>query len=123
MAPSLKKHHEFMWSYFKLLMIRIFERPAFVFLGGVSFTVILFFSILIYAIEHTVNPKIQSYIDALYFTVATLTSVGYGDIAPITLLGRITAIVMMLLGTFIFVSFTGVVGSTVIELEMERKRD
>ena len=48
-------------------------------------------------------------------------AVGYGDIAPITFLGRITAILMMLLGTFIFVSFTGVVGATVLELEAERK--
>jgi voltage-gated potassium channel len=110
-----------MWSYFKSLMIRIIERPAFIFLGGVSFTVIVFFSLLIFWIEHSVNPKMEHYLDALYFTVATLTSVGYGDIAPVTFAGRIVAILMMLLGTFIFVSFTGVVGSTVIELEMEKK--
>ncbi|NDF13924.1 two pore domain potassium channel family protein [bacterium] len=121
MANRIRKHHDFMWSYFKSLLIRILERPAFIFLGGVSFTVIVFFSLLIFWIEHVVNPKMERYLDALYFTVATLTSVGYGDIAPVTFAGRIVAILMMLLGTFIFVSFTGVVGSTVIELEMERK--
>jgi hypothetical protein len=55
-----------MWSYFKSLMIRIFERPAFIFLGGVSFTAILFFSAVIFTIEHSVNPKIQHFIDAFY---------------------------------------------------------
>jgi voltage-gated potassium channel Kch len=51
-----------------------------------------------------------------------MTSVGYGDITPQTQLGKITAMAMMLLGTFIFVSFTGVIASTVIEAELEAKQ-
>ena len=44
---------------------------------------------LIYEFEHLVNPQIGTYFDALYFGLTTLTTVGYGDIVPITLAGRL----------------------------------
>jgi hypothetical protein len=51
-----------------------------------------------------------------------MTSVGYGDVTPQTHLGKIITMAMMLLGTFIYVSFTGVIASTVIEAELEAKQ-
>ncbi len=48
------------------------------------------------------HPKINSYFDALYFTVTTLTSTGYGDITMETPLGRILSMVMMVLGLTLF---------------------
>ena len=111
-----------MWSYSKSLLIKVFKIPAFIFLGLSAFTVMVFFSVVIFLIEHTANPKFENFLDATYFTVGTMTSVGIGDLGPITHFGKIVAMMMMmLLGTFIFVSFTGVVASTVLELEREVK--
>lgn len=43
------------------------------------------------------------YVDAMYFTVATLTTTGYGDIVPDTTLGKILSIVIMVVGVTLFV--------------------
>ena len=37
---------------------------------------------VVYVTQHVVNPKISSYVDALYFTITTLTTTGFGDITP-----------------------------------------
>lgn len=121
MTMSLKHHHEFMWAYSKSLLVRVFKRPAFIFLGLSAFSVMALFSVVIFFIEHDTNPKFEHWLDAAYFTVSTMTSVGFGDVVPLSQPGKIVAMVMMLLGTFIFVSFTGVVASTVLELELEIK--
>jgi voltage-gated potassium channel len=118
---GLKKHHEFMMEYTQVLFAAI-KRPAFIFLGFLAMTLMGFFSVVIHFVESPTNPKFDSYLESAYFTVSTMTSVGYGDVTPQTELGKIIAMAMMLLGTFIFVSFTGVIASTVIEAELEAKQ-
>ena len=58
---------------------------------------------VVYVSEGDVNPKIEDFLDALYFTVATLTTTGFGDV---TLLGSTTgellSIGMMLVGITLF---------------------
>jgi voltage-gated potassium channel len=44
---------------------------------------------LIYTAEHEVNPAMGDYFSALYFGMTTLTTVGFGDIAPVTSAGRL----------------------------------
>lgn len=44
---------------------------------------------LIYTAEHDVNPNIPDYFTALYFGLTTLTTVGFGDITPVTPAGRL----------------------------------
>lgn len=118
---KLKHHHEFMRSYAKTLLVSVVKRPAFLFLGLTAFSLMGFFSLVIFLLESPSNPHFADYFNAIYFTVSTMTSVGFGDVVPSTHLGKTVAMVMMLLGTFIFVSFMGVVASTVLELELEIK--
>jgi voltage-gated potassium channel len=42
--------------------------------------------------------RIQSFFDALWWSAATITTVGYGDIYPVTAIGRIIAIFTMIVG-------------------------
>ena len=48
------------------------------------------------------NVKVSSPIEALYFTVVTITTVGYGDIYPVTSVGRIFVIILVLAGISTF---------------------
>ncbi|BBK36273.1 ion transporter [Allostella sp. ATCC 35155] len=57
---------------------------------------------LVYVTQHYVNPGIQTYLDALYFTLTTLTTTGFGDITLIGPGGRLLAIVIMVVGVALF---------------------
>jgi voltage-gated potassium channel len=65
----------------------------------------------LYAVERDVNPAIESPFDALWWGIATLTTVGYGDVYPITAEGRIAASALMLLGIGLFSAVTAIVTS------------
>jgi voltage-gated potassium channel len=58
---------------------------------------------VVYETQNSVNPEIGNYADALYFTVATLTTTGFGDITLVGTTGRLLSIVMMLVGVSLFI--------------------
>ena len=57
---------------------------------------------VVYVTQHAVNPKISNYIDALYFTITTLTTTGFGDVTLEGPVGRLIAIVIMFIGVGLF---------------------
>jgi len=57
---------------------------------------------IVYETQHRQNPAIGNYIDALYFTVATLTTTGFGDITLTGTVGRLLSIVMMIVGISLY---------------------
>eukprot|EP00547_Thalassionema_nitzschioides_P001408 CAMPEP_0194200578 /NCGR_PEP_ID=MMETSP0156-20130528/1119_1 /TAXON_ID=33649 /ORGANISM="Thalassionema nitzschioides, Strain L26-B" /LENGTH=380 /DNA_ID=CAMNT_0038925589 /DNA_START=93 /DNA_END=1232 /DNA_ORIENTATION=+ len=65
------------------------------------FTLLSVASGLIYTAEHDVNPDIPDYFTALYFGLTTLTTVGFGDITPITFQGRLVVCGSILAGVTI----------------------
>ena len=58
---------------------------------------------LIYALQHEKNPDISNFLDALYFTVTTLTTTGFGDIILEGTSGRLLAVMVMIFGTTLFI--------------------
>jgi len=63
-----------------------------------TFTLLSVSSGLIYTTEHGVNPDIPDYFSALYFGLTTLTTVGFGDITPVTPQGRLVVCASILAG-------------------------
>ena len=57
---------------------------------------------LVFMLQHRSNPQIKTYIDALYFTVTTLTTTGFGDITMKDESGRLLAVVIMIVGFALF---------------------
>jgi voltage-gated potassium channel len=57
---------------------------------------------IVYVTQVGVNPEIKDYVDALYFTIATLTTTGFGDITMIGTSGRILAVLIMIFGISLF---------------------
>ncbi|MES2710337.1 MAG: potassium channel family protein [Pseudomonadota bacterium] len=57
---------------------------------------------LVYATQHRSNPQIGHYADALYFTITSLTTTGFGDITLPGTTGRLLSVVIMLAGVTLF---------------------
>ena len=57
---------------------------------------------LVYVFQVRTNPAIENYVDALYFTVATLTTTGFGDVTLLGSGGRLLSVIIMVLGVALF---------------------
>lgn len=77
-------------------------------------------ALLIYNVEPHINPStgqetFNTFFDAVYWSVVTLTTVGYGDIYPVTILGRVISICSMIFGVGIIATVSSVVTAGFIE--------
>ncbi len=93
----------------------------------VQYTLILFFifiaiMILIFTAEKGSNEKITSFFDVIWFSLVTMTTVGYGDITPVTSAGRIAGIVLLLFGVISFAAISGKVASVLFDRQLKRDR-
>jgi len=92
-------------SVTKILIFMLFVFITAIILGAV-----------IYMFESGKNPSMKSIPTAIYWAVVTITTVGYGDITPVTPMGQFISTLVMLLGYSIIAVPTGiVVGETVRE--------
>jgi voltage-gated potassium channel len=96
--------------------LRASARKIVVFLGTVV-TVVLIVGALMYLIEGE-RHGFTSIPQSMYWAVVTMTTVGYGDIAPQTVPGKLLASVLMILGYGIIAVPTGIV---TVELASARR--
>lgn len=86
--------------------------------GSVVFVLLLMLvsSLLMYAAEHDAQPdSFKNAFSGLWWAVATLTTVGYGDIYPVTPVGRVLGAVIALLGIGMVAIPTSILSSGLIE--------
>lgn len=83
---------------------------------------LVFVSSLMYYVERGAQPEVFSSIPAaLWWGIVTLTTVGYGDVVPVTPLGRALGATIALLGIALFALPAGIIASGFAE-ELERRR-
>jgi voltage-gated potassium channel len=77
----------------------------------ITFLVVIFSSISILIVEKDPASNIKSAEDAIWWSMVTVTTVGYGDKFPVTTEGRFIGVVLMLVGVGLFGTFTAFVSS------------
>ena len=85
----------------------IFNSKGLRFIVYATIGIILFFGFLFYISE----PAVKTYSDGLWWALVTITTVGYGDITPLTNLGRIIASALMIMGIGFIATITAAVSS------------
>lgn len=95
-------------SYTILISLRKSRHKIVVFLFFVLLTSVIL-GTLVYALENEVNPGFRNIPESVYWAIVTLSTVGYGDIAPITVAGKIVASIIMIMGYSIIAVPTGII--------------
>lgn len=96
-------------SYYIMHSLRSSSRKIYIFLLFITIIVIILGS-LMYIIEGG-KSGFENIPKSIYWAVVTITTVGYGDISPITPLGRFVSVMLMLCGYSIIAVPTGIVTS------------
>ena len=82
-----------------LLGIKAGDSIVFVRIFLTLFSLIFVYAGLIYQVEHSINQAgLRNFFDAFYFVVVTMTTVGYGDVTPLSEPGRAMTLLMILTG-------------------------
>ncbi len=93
-------------------------------LFGIATAVIIGGSLAMYSIESPhEESQIKTLLDAFWWTFATTTTVGYGDIVPVTDLGRVVAMFYMFFGIGIAGIFVSIIGTRYYKRRVEPKED
>lgn len=78
-----------------------------------QFIIGLFCTVAIFEVESTAQPDVfVTLFDAAYFTMVTVATVGYGDLSPITTLGRLITMFTFASALAVFAGILGVLGSS-----------
>lgn len=80
-------------------------------LGSVTALTVLTGSLGFFYAEQGVNPNLHSFRDSVWWAMVTVTTIGYGDIYPVTTAGRVIAAVLMFVGIGTVSLFTGMVAA------------
>lgn len=98
------------------IALRAFEESGLLFALAFSVlgTVTLLGGVSMYLVEVRLNPNIATLVDGIWYALVTVTTVGFGDIAPVTFLGRIIGAGLMIAGMFTLALFAGIVGSSLV---------
>ncbi len=103
--------------HFIKIIWRLITSVPFLTLSFFGNTIVFLFATIIWFLEKDVNPKIANYMDALWWSFSTTSTVGYGDIVPVTIIGKLFGIALMLIGVAIFAIYTALFARTIIDDE------
>jgi voltage-gated potassium channel len=104
--------------HFSKLMYQLVISAPFVSLSFYGNGTVVVFAAIFYWLESDVNPSIASFLDAVWWAFATTTTVGYGDVVPITTAGKLIGIALMLIGVAIFGIYTALFARAILDDEV-----
>ncbi|MEI7899569.1 MAG: ion transporter [bacterium] len=110
----------------RVIVTHLFDnraRGTFATVTLISFVLIVFASIIILNWETVPESTIRTAEDALWWSLATVTTVGYGDVYPATTVGRIVGAVLMVAGVALFGTFTATVASFFVQQDNKHEEE
>jgi voltage-gated potassium channel len=107
------------------MMLRVFRRHKADFIVTLvcAFFVVLISSTIMFYVEHDVQPKaFPNIVATFWWAIATLTTVGYGDVYPVTGAGKVLSAFIAVIGIGLVALPTGILSSGFMD-ELRTKRD
>lgn len=115
---KISRHHIQVGSkVFIKELIEFLSNPIFIVITILGNSILVLGAAGFYHLERDVNPQVSTFFDAFYWAMITITTVGYGDIFPITFYGRILSIFMIIVGTGFFLAYVALLTSVFVNLE------
>ena len=111
-----KKKNNFFSRLFELLTSKLVIASLITIL---IFTVLM---LIIFLSEQKTNSAINTLFDAIWYTLVTITTVGYGDITPHSILGRTSAMILLLAGVALFGALSGKFASFLFDRQQKKDR-
>jgi voltage-gated potassium channel len=117
---KLLRYTKSIHQFVEVLATKRFELYTLLFL---LLFIVLTAGIAIYVFEEQSNPTINSLFDAIYWALVTISTVGYGDISPVTHEGRVVSMMIIISGIAMISFVTSVIVSAFSEKLTELKEN
>ena len=106
-------------------IVKVFKSKQNELLSSIFIVILLMIvaSVIMYSVENKAQPEVfRNAFDALWWALATLTTVGYGDIYPVTVLGKILSAIIAILGIGLVAVPTGIISAGFMENMSDSKK-
>lgn len=103
----------------KRALIKLFLNPVFLRITVLGNSFILMGTLGFFYLEIGTNPHVRTAHDALWWALTTITTVGYGDVIPMTVYGRWLAMAMMIVGPALFWTYSALFAESLLSTEIE----
>ena len=97
-------------------LFKILFTPLLAYFAVVGNSIMFLSAYGFYHFEQDVNPQVHTYWDALWWAICTVSTVGYGDIVPLTGFGRMIGAFLIIFGVMFFLGFTAALASVMATL-------
>lgn len=98
------------------------SRPKIIVFLTTVFSIVIFIGSIMYLVEGEANEGFTSIPRSVYWAIVTITTVGYGDITPVTTLGQMLSAMLMVLGYAIIAVPTGIVSVEIAAASRQLKQ-
>ena len=103
--------HRHIPKYSRILILAIIRTPLLLYFAVLGNAATFMAAFAFYHFEEKINPNVSSYWDAAWWALCTVSTVGYGDIVPLTGGGRLVGVFLIVVGVSFFLGFMAVLVS------------
>lgn len=119
LVPSMDLRFLYFITFFRLIrlydILKYFRRNEFIYMSAIVIITLIFSSISAYFVERNApGATITSPGLALWWAASTMTTVDYGDVVPVTVPGKIIAVIVMITGIGVLWTFVAAAASTIV---------